>query len=467
MPIRDVKWSIFIVTVIGNFLGMFDSTTVNLALYSMSQDLNVSMSQIQWVIIAYMLTLTVLLPFFGKLGDILPKNKLYASGFALFALGAFLNFTSQSFGWLIVFRCIEALGASIMISNASAIIATIFKGEKRGKALGINGGIVALGALLGPAVSGILLNFFGWHSIFLPSIPVAIFGMIYAYRLLPSHVQKIDNFKFDYKGFIYFTVSIFSLLLAISQGKVWGWGSLRILLLGVITLIFGVLFYIRDHKIDYPMINFKLFKIKEFTFGSAAVMLSYMTMFTDSVLLPFYMQEILSFNPMKTGMVILSYASLLSITAPIAGRYAGKHGSKNITRCGVLIYVISLLIFITFNETTSTLAIICTYGFMGIGNGLFQSPSNNAILSKIQKHELGIASGILSLARNMGQILGVAITITAFSSFKASGLAQNLTYNTAFLNAFHYTMMIGILFGLTCFTFAFIAYRNENISRHV
>lgn len=467
MTIKNIKWTIFVVTVIGNFLGMFDSTTVNLALYSMSQDLNVSMTQIQWVIIAYMLTLTVLLPFFGKLGDILPKNKLYATGFGLFALGAFLNFTAQSFGWLILFRCIEALGASIMISNASAIIASIFKGEKRGKALGLNGGMVALGALMGPALSGIILNYFGWHAIFLPSIPVAVFGGIYAYRLLPSHSPKLTNFKFDYKGFIYFTVSIFSLLLAISQGKVWGWSSLKILLLGIIALIFGVLFYVRDHKIDYPMINFKLFKIKEFTFGSTAVMLSYMTMFTDSVLLPFYMQEILEYNPMKTGLVILSYASLLSITAPLAGRYAGKHGSKIITRGGVMIYVISLLIFITFNETTSTLAIICTYGFMGVGNGLFQSPSNNAILSKMHKCELGIASGILSLARNMGQILGVAITITAFSSFKAIGLAQNLTYNTAFLDAFHYTMMIGVLFGLTCFTFAFFAYKNEKISGHV
>ena len=461
MTVKDIKWTIFVVTVIGNFLGMFDSTTVNLALYSMSQDLNVTMSQIQWVIIAYMLTLTVLLPFFGKLGDILPKNKLYATGFGLFALGAFLNFTAQSFGWLILFRCIEALGASIMISNASAIIASIFKGARRGKALGLNGGIVALGALTGPAISGVMLNYFGWHAIFLPAIPVALFGAFYAYKLLPSHAPKRDNFKFDYKGFIYFTVSIFSLLLAISQGKVWGWSSLKIFILGVIALIFGILFYVRDHKIDYPMINFKLFKIREFTFGSAAVMLSYMTMFTDSVLLPFYMQEILDYNPMKTGMVILSYASILSITAPFAGRYAGKHGSKTITRCGIIVYIIALLIFTTFDEKTSVLAIICTYGFLGLGNGLFQSPSNNAILSKIHKFELGIASGILSLARNMGQILGVAITITAFTSFKSSGLAQSLTYNTAFLNAFHYTLLIGVLFGTLCFISAFIAYKNE------
>ena len=120
----------FVITAIGNFIAMLDSTTVNLALYPMSRDLHVTMSQIQWVMIAYMLILTVFLPFFGKLGDIFPKNKLYATGFAVFALGAFLSTTAGNFNSLVAFRCLEALGASIMLSNAQAIIATIFKSVK-------------------------------------------------------------------------------------------------------------------------------------------------------------------------------------------------------------------------------------------------------------------------------------------------------------------------------------------------
>ena len=202
MSTKEIKWTMFVITAVGNFIAMLDATTVNLAIYPMAVDLHVTMSQIQWVMIAYMLVLTVFLPFFGKLGDIFPKNKLYSVGFSLFALGAFLNTTADSFGLLIAYRCLEALGASIMLSNAQAIIATIFKKERRGKALGLNGCIVAIGGMSGPALGGILINSFGWHSVFLPCIPVALAGAYYAYKMLP-HSIKTDrkNFKFDYKGF--------------------------------------------------------------------------------------------------------------------------------------------------------------------------------------------------------------------------------------------------------------------------
>ncbi len=460
MKTKNLKWIIFAITAVGSFLGMFDSASVNLALYAISTDLNVNLSKIQWIVIAYMLILTVLLPFFGKLGDIFPKNKLYSSGFLLFALGSFLNSTAQSFELLVFYRCIEALGASIMISNAPAIITSIFKQEKRGKALGLNGCLIALGGLSGPALSGILIHHFGWHAIFLPSIPIALIGAYFAYKLLPAHATRKRNFKFDYLGFAYFTTATLALLLAISEGHIWGWTSLKIILLGLITLIFGTLFYIRDHNISYPMINFKLFKIREFTYGNLAIMTSYMAMFTNSVLLPIYLQEILHYSPMKAGLIILSYAVILMITAPLAGRYAGKHGSKKITLYGATMYIFALSMFITFNTQTSTLAIILTSGAMGIANGLFQSPSNTAVLSSVPKPELGVASGILALARNVGNILGVAITITLFESFK-NHYATVILYNDAFLKAFHYTMSVGIIFAITCFILAFLAYKNE------
>ena len=146
---------------------MLDSTIVNLALYPMARDLGVNISQVQWVIIAYTLVLTVFLPFWGKIGDIVPKNKLYATGFTLFACGSFLNCFAQNLPMLLVFRCVEALGASIVISNSSSVIVSLFKGKDRGKALGLNGCLVAVGGLLGPSLGGILMQIFNWHAIFL------------------------------------------------------------------------------------------------------------------------------------------------------------------------------------------------------------------------------------------------------------------------------------------------------------
>ena len=185
MTSKNIKWTICLLVILGNFLGMLDSTTVNLALYPIARDLHINLSQVQWVVIAYMLVLTVFLPFFGKIGDLFPKNKVYSTGFLIFAIGAFLNSLSPNFYTLVLFRCIEAIGASIMIANAPAIIASLFKGTDRGKALGINACLVAVGGMSGPAVGGALINYFGWRTIFLPSVPIALMGALFASKLLP------------------------------------------------------------------------------------------------------------------------------------------------------------------------------------------------------------------------------------------------------------------------------------------
>lgn len=451
MSQSQIKWTICFIVIMGNFLGMLDSTTVQLALYPISEGLGITLGQVQWVIIAYMLVLTVFLPFFGKIGDILPKNKVYSSGFGIFALGALLNTFAPNFGFLVASRCLEALGASIMMANGPAVIAALFKGENRGKALGMNASLVAAGGLLGPAIGGAMINSFGWRTIFLPSLPFAIFGAYFSYKLLPSHAET-SKIKFDYKGFIYFSIALFALLLAISEGHDWGWKSVRILSLGVLTLIFGGLFYFRDKKINYPMINFKMFKIKSFTFGNIAVMTSYMTMFTNAILLPLYLQQIMKYNAFLTGLLILPYSVASCIVAPFAGAYAGKHGSRVLTIIGPAIYILALLIFTTFDYNTQIWQIISASLIMGTGNGFFQSPSNTAIMTSVNHEELGIASGILSLSRNLGNILGVAITITLFESFIPS---------FEFLGAYHLTMFVGILFGIICLSCSAVAYGNH------
>lgn len=462
MTTKEIKWTIFIITAIGNFIAMLDSASVNLALYHMSVDFQVSMGEIQWVMIAYMLVLTVFLPFFGKLGDIFPKNKLYAIGFLIFALGAFLNTTATSFGFLITYRCIEAFGASIMLSNAQAIIASIFKNEKRGKALGLNGCIIALGGMSGPALGGILINFYGWRAIFYPSILIACLGIYFAYKFLPRSF-KFDfvNFKFDYKGFIYFTISLFALLLAISEGHIWGWSSFKIIFLGVLVLIFGALFYYRDNKIDYPLIDFEMFKIKQFTFGNLAVMTSYIAMLTNSILLPFFLQDILKFSPLVTGLLILPYSIILIFVAPISGRLSGRYGSRYLTLSGSVVFTLSLILFTLYDKNVAMWQICLGTAIMGLGNGLFQSPSNNAIMTSVPKEDLGIASGILALSRNMGHILGVSFAITLFETFKNILITQNFDYGTSFLYSYKITMCFGVMFGVICLVFANLAYRKK------
>ena len=204
------------------------------------------------------------------------------------------------------------------------------------------------------------------------------------------------------------------------------------------TLIFGGLFYFRDSKINYPLINFKMFKIKTFTFGNIAVMTSYMCMFTNGILLPLFLQEIVKYNAFLTGLLILPYSIASSAVAPFAGSYAGKNGSRGLTIAGPCIYILALVIFTTFNPSTPMWEIVLASVIMGIGNGC-----------------------LLSLSRNLGNILGVAVTITLFDSFRNLLIEEGTKYQTAFLTSYHWTMCFGIAFGLTCLICSAIAYTPE------
>jgi MFS family permease len=208
------------------------------------------------------------------------------------------------------------------------------------------------------------------------------------------------------------------------------------------------------------MINFKMFKIKSFTLGNIAVMMSYITMFTNAILLPLFLQDILKFNAFITGLLILPYSLASCIIAPFAGSYAGKNGSKLLTRIGPSIYIFALIIFTTFGLHTKSWEVIIASIIMGVGNGCFQSPSNTAIMTSVNTEEVGIASGILSLSRNLGNILGVAITITLFESFRNIFISHG--YQAAFINAYHITMSFGIVFGVICLTCAIFAYNDNN-----
>ena len=456
----DLKWLIIWVTVVGNFISMLDSTTINIALYEISKSLNEPITAVQWVVVSYMLILTVFLPFFGKLSEVCPRNKLYASGFLIFSLGAFFSFLSHNLPMLVTSRCIEAFGASILVSNAISIIASMFKGQNRGKALGMNGAIVAFGSMSGPALAGVLINYFGWNTVFLPGCVVAFIASILSYRLIPSYHPPVENNKFDYKGFLYFTIFLFSLLTTITQGHVWGWSSEKIKILAVLFIISTILFVIRELRISYPLIDFNLFKIKSFTLGNIALNLSYWGVFGIGITFPLYAQKVIALTPMTTGFIVLTFSLSLIFTAPIAGTLAGKYGSKYLTLAGGIMFTLALILFSMFNTSTPIWKMVIAELMMGIGNGLFQSPSNMGVLSKVDTKHLGVAGGTLALARNTGMIMGIAVAINILEILLSYFTLNNVL--NPFLTAYQYTIRILACFAVLCTSVAFLAYKDEN-----
>lgn len=456
---KKLKWIIVFVTIIGTFLAMLDGSTINIALYDISQTLKEPITSVQWVVVGYMLILTAFLPFFGKLSEVCHRNQLYSAGFFVFALGSFLSFLSHTLPLLIASRCVEAIGASILVSNSVSIIASLFRGAKRGKALGINGAIAALGSMSGPALAGVLINYFGWNFVFLPGTIIALVFGILAYRVLPHYCPPHKKEKFDYKGFIYFCAFLFSLLTVISQGHIWGWTSKRVTALAIMFVIATIMFILRELRVSYALIDFSLFKIRSFSFGNLAINLSYWGVTGIGVIFPLFAQQTLGYSPMTTGFIVLTYALSLIFVAPVCGNLAGKYGSKWFTISGGLVLTIALLLFSTLNQATSLQFLIITQMLLGIGNGLFQSPSNAGVLSDVNNKQLGIAGGILALARNTGMIMGAAVAVNIMEMFQNFYSSQKIA--TAFLMAYQHTALMLAFFAFICTLSAFIAYKDN------
>ena len=460
MSKSQYQWTIFSIIATGSFLGMLDSSTVNVALYKIFESFSAKLEDVQWVITAYMLVLTILLPLFGRLCDNFSKKKLFTLGFIFFALGSFLNTTAISLPFLIGFRCVEAIGASILLSNSTAIVASIFKNKKRGKALGILGGIIALGGMTGPAVGGILINFFSWRAVFVPAIPIALLGAYFSYRLIPDNCIE-TKFKFDTLGFFSFAVFMTSMLVFTTKAQIWGIGSLNTIVTFLLFIVFAILFFIIENRAKCPLVKFELFKNKSFALGNIALSLSYMGLFANGVLFPLYFQEILKLTPLQVGLFCLPFSIALVSTAPIAGNLAGKYGSRVLTTLGPISVSIGLLIFTTFKFEANFALIILAQALIGMGNGLFQSPTNTAIMNTATKENRGSASGILALFRNAGMIIAVSMAISIFDTLLKIFTKNNIDYQFSYIKAYHITLYIGILFSLVCSVISNFAYRKK------
>ncbi len=458
-----LKWIIFTVSAIGGFLAMMDSNTVNVALYEIANDFNISISAAQWAVTAYILILSTFLTLFGKLNDLVSRSNLYALGYLIFAAGAFLNTLSVDLITLVLSRIIQATGASILLSNNYAIISSIFKGNERAKALGFSTALMALAGMSGPIAGGFLMHYFNWRAIFIPSILIGLTGAYYSKKYIPEIVHK-SEFKFDYFGMIYMLIAILSMLFVISKGHDWGWTSHRIILFALLFLIFSTIFYFQEKKISYPVINFELFKSKVFTYGNFALLVAYFALFTNALLFPFYTQQILKQSPVITAVLILPFSIMFMIMALLNGKLTKKLHSSILMTTGTILIVLGYMLFTTIDDKLTYWNIIIAQALIGAGSGCYQPSVNALIVSVAPMGKMGIASGILAMFRNVGMLLGITISISIFDFAKNLSLKEGANEVVAFIQGYHSAIYWAIFFGIICTILSYMshkAYKNE------
>lgn len=457
------RWFILATVSVGTFMATLDSSIVNVALPTISAQLHSDLSILQWVVTAYLLTISSLLPVFGRLADLLGRKKIYSTGFLVFTIGSGLCGFASNIWFLVGMRVLQALGASMLMSNAAAITTANFPPKERGRALGLTGTVVALGSLAGPAIGGILIGIAGWRSVFYINLPIGILGFIAAQIILPADTARSDKETFDFGGAVFFTMGMVSLLFAINNGQDWGWSSLPILaglILGIVLL--GLFFY-SEARVDQPMIDLSLFKNRPFLIGNLSGLLSFISMFANTMLMPFYLQHILNYTPTQVGLLMTSFPLIMAVAAPISGHASDRIGPVALTTGGLAITAAGLFYLSSVTAVSPAWQIVPGPLLMGLGAGMFQSPNNSSVMSSVPRAKLGIAGGLNALVRNVGMVVGIAFSVTLFENRQAAALMGITNPNqtqlaTAFVSSYHTVMLAG---GVIAVIAAFISFNRK------
>ena len=434
------RWSILIIMVMGTFMAALDASIVNVALPNMARELQVSTSSIQLVATSYLVVVAGIVLIFGRLGDMLGKTRMFMLGLGLFTLSSLLCGITHSFPVLIMARVIQAIGAAGLMANNQGIVTEVFPPSERGKALGILGTAVALGSLVGPGLGGLIVGAASWEYIFLINIPIGIVVLFFAVRLLPRK-SRIVKEKLDGLGALLFMVMIVSLFFALNEGLSRGFTSPVIITAFALSVTALISFIILEKKREYPLLQLQIFSNRLFSLSIFCGFISYIVIFCNNIILPFYLQDVRAYEPQQSGLILMLYPLVLSVTAPVGGYLSDKIGSEILTFIGLILISTGMFFMSILNAATPLPLMLGYIAFMSVGMGLFQSPNNSLVMSTVPKNKLGIAGSVNALVRNTGMACGIALATTLLYGMMSRKLGYRVTnYVPGRSDAFIYGM---------------------------
>ncbi len=417
------KWYVMAAVAMGIFLATIDGSIVNVALPTLEADLNTNFATVQWVVLAYLLTLSTLLLLVGRLADIRGKKRIYGWGFVVFTIGSILCGLSGTIYMLIAMRVLQAVGAAMILALGPAIVIEAFPNSERGTALGITGAIVSIGIIAGPTIGGVLIKQLSWHWIFIVNVPIGILGTWMVWRFVPN-IPPAGDQRFDYWGAFTLFVSMLTLLLALTLGPDRGFTSTGILLLFGLSALAFVAFILIELRVPAPMINLQLFRNTLFSVNLSTGFLTFMAIAGTVLLLTYYLQDTRALDVQQAGLLLAVLPAALGIVSPISGRISDRVNPRPVTVVGLLVMAIGYWALSTLTLESSVLRYVLCLLPVGLGIGIFQSPNNSAILGAAPRNQLGTASGLLAVSRTLGQTVGLAV-------FGAIWAARAVHYNGA------------------------------------
>lgn len=399
---------------LGLFVSVADHGSVAVALPSIANEFRTDLPTVQWVMIAYALTISSLLLPMGRLSDIVGRKRMYVVGFTIFLVSALLCAVAENVVTLIASRVLMGLGASMTQATATAILLSSFDESERGKALGLQISAVGSGAVGGPAIGGFVVDAFGWRGVFILTVTLALVAIIVAQVVLNRMKTDgpISGGRFDLVGALTSTAILVVFLLAMSNGSEMGWRTPPIIAGFVVVVGLAGFFTYWELRNRSPMLDVSLFRHRVFAIGVVASVISFMSISSVRFLLPFYLQAVLGYSPGRVGLVLVPAAFAMIIMGPLGGRLSDRYGWTQFNVGGLLFTAAGLFILSRATEASPVWLIVLGTVTQSIGTGTFNAPNNSSILSVVERSKYGVMSGFLNLVRNTANITGIAVATT-------------------------------------------------------
>lgn len=414
---RSMVWTIVAVVCIGSFMGQLDASITQLVLPALERTFSASVAEVSWVAVIFLLAVTVMLPIFGRLADMFGRKKQYAAGFLIFIAGSALCGFAPGIKTLIAARVLQAVGAAMISANSVAIIVSVAGAKLRGKALGIQAAVQAIGLCAGPTVGGWIVDTLDWRWVFWVNVPFGLLGVILAWFIVPETSASKPDSRFDTLGALLLVPALGALMLAINQVGSWGLTSPGVLGSAAAGILLTVALVAWQHRSSDPLIPLGLFKKWAFACGNLVGLFAFVILFGLFFLMPFAFERVFGESAFSAGLRLTTIPIALGIFAPISGALSDRIGNRLLCTCGMVIVCIGLLcLYIQFEAAKPSLLLITlSLVVVGIGEGTFFAPNNNAIMGSASVAESGEAGSLLNVTRDLGTSVGIAMTASLLS----------------------------------------------------
>ena len=438
------RWQALALLCIAQFMVVLDASIVNIALPTIGEALDFTQENLTWVINSYILTFGGFLLLGGRLADLLGRRRVFITGLIIFALASLAGGFATNDVQLIVARAVQGLGAAIVSPAALSIITTTFKeGSERNKALGAWGAVAGSGGAAGVLLGGVLTDSLGWEWVLWVNVPIGLIAAFYAPRLIAESRQEDATRTFDIPGAVTITAGLSLLVYAIVDAEQSGWGSTRTITLLALSAALILAFIVIEQRSRAPLVPFRIFRLRTLTGSNIVGLLVGASLFSMFFFATLYMQQVLGYGPIKTGLSYLPLTAGIILSAGIGSQVATKIGFKPVLVVGMICVTVALVWWSRISPDGSYVADVLGPSVVAaIGLGLSFVPVTIGAVAGVDEHESGLASGLINTSQQIGGALGLAILATIANSTTGDSFEP-----VALTEGFHDAFLVGAGFG--------------------